>query len=63
MNGWLDEPRQAVLLYRNLATPRKLVIGPWYHTQTRGFDKAEHSVDSGAAATALEKLVRISNAK
>ena len=43
MNGWLDDPRQAVLLYRNLATPRKLVIGPWYHTQTRGFDnQIEH---------------------
>ncbi|MFN0182075.1 MAG: CocE/NonD family hydrolase [Gemmatimonadales bacterium] len=43
MNGWLDEPRQAVMLYRNLATPRKLVIGPWYHTQSRGFDnQVEH---------------------
>jgi hypothetical protein len=43
LNGWLDEPRQALLLFANLTVPQKLVIGPWYHTQTTGFDNAvEH---------------------
>ncbi len=42
--GWLDMfPRDAILWYTNLSNPQKLVIGPWFHGQSRGIDMAaEH---------------------
>ncbi len=37
--GWFDAfPRDAFLWYANLTVPQKLVIGPWFHGQTTGFD-------------------------
>jgi putative CocE/NonD family hydrolase len=37
--GWLDAfPRDALLWYRNLTVPQKLIIGPWFHGQSDGFD-------------------------
>lgn len=37
--GWLDAfPRDAFLWYANLTVPQKLVVGPWFHGQTTGFD-------------------------
>jgi putative CocE/NonD family hydrolase len=37
--GWYDAfPRDAFLWFRNLKVPQKLVIGPWFHGQTTGFD-------------------------
>ncbi|MBS1241536.1 MAG: hydrolase CocE/NonD family protein, partial [Gemmatimonadetes bacterium] len=37
--GWFDMfPRDATLWFRNLTNPQKLIIGPWYHGQTNGFD-------------------------
>ncbi|MGE3618067.1 MAG: CocE/NonD family hydrolase [Gemmatimonadales bacterium] len=37
--GWYDAfPRDALLWYANLTVPQKLVIGPWFHGQTDGFD-------------------------
>jgi putative CocE/NonD family hydrolase len=43
MNGWLDEPRQPFLMYANIKAPQKVIVGPWYHTQTTGFDnQVEH---------------------
>lgn len=39
--GWLDAfPRDALLWHANLTGPQKLVIGPWFHNQTHGFDLA-----------------------
>jgi hypothetical protein len=39
--GWYDAfPRDALLWHVNLTVPRKLVIGPWFHGQTQGFDLA-----------------------
>jgi putative CocE/NonD family hydrolase len=44
LTGWLDPaPRDALIWYANLRTPQKLIVGPWFHTQTTGFDNlAEH---------------------
>ncbi len=44
LTGWLDPvPRDALLWYANLRVPQKLVIGPWFHAQTKGLDNvAEH---------------------
>ena len=37
--GWFDAfPRDAFLWHANLTVPRKLVVGPWFHGQTDGFD-------------------------
>jgi putative CocE/NonD family hydrolase len=37
--GWYDAfPRDALLWFGNLTVPQKLVIGPWFHGQTDGFD-------------------------
>jgi putative CocE/NonD family hydrolase len=39
--GWYDAfPRDAVLWFRNLKTPQRLVIGPWFHGGNEGFDLA-----------------------
>jgi putative CocE/NonD family hydrolase len=39
--GWFDAfPRDAFLLHRNLTTPKKLVVGPWFHGENTGFDLA-----------------------
>ena len=41
MAGWYDAfPRDALLWYVNLTVPQKLVIGPWFHGQSEGFDLA-----------------------
>ena len=42
--GWYDMfPRDALLWYANLENPQKLVIGPWFHVDSRGMDYgAEH---------------------
>jgi len=38
--GWHDIfVRDAVLWHANLSSPKKIVIGPWCHTDTRGFDR------------------------
>jgi hypothetical protein len=44
MTGWRDPvPRAPLLWYANLRVPQKLVIGPWFHTETTGLDNtAEH---------------------
>jgi putative CocE/NonD family hydrolase len=44
LSGWNDLwPRDALLWYKNLDNPQKLIIGPWSHDNTRGFDlAAEH---------------------
>jgi len=44
LSGWYDMwPRDALLWFKNLDNPRKLVIGPWAHTQSNGLDlAAEH---------------------
>lgn len=44
LGGWLDPvPRDALIWYANLRTPKKVVMGPWFHTQTTGLDNvAEH---------------------
>jgi hypothetical protein len=37
--GWYDAfPRDALLWFANLTVPQRLVIGPWFHGQTDGFD-------------------------
>lgn len=37
--GWYDAfPRDAFLWFANLTVPQKLVVGPWFHGQTDGFD-------------------------
>jgi len=39
--GWYDTfTRDAVLAYHNLATPRRLTIGPWFHNHIHSYDKA-----------------------
>ncbi|MGQ0648429.1 MAG: CocE/NonD family hydrolase [Gemmatimonadaceae bacterium] len=39
--GWFDAfPRDAFLWHVNLTVPHKLVVGPWFHGQTQGFDLA-----------------------
>lgn len=42
--GWYDLwPRDALVWFTNLKNPQKLVIGPWAHTRSEGFDlAAEH---------------------
>ena len=42
--GWNDLwPRDALLWYSNLNNPQKIIIGPWSHGDSRGFDlAAEH---------------------
>lgn len=44
MAGWNDLwPRDALLWYSNLNNPQKIIIGPWSHDDSRGFDlAAEH---------------------
>jgi putative CocE/NonD family hydrolase len=44
LTGWLDPaPRDAFVWYANLRTPQKLIVGPWFHVQTTGFDNVvEH---------------------
>ncbi len=38
-DGWNDPfRRDVILLYANLTTPKKLLLGPWSHCQTTGFD-------------------------
>lgn len=37
--GWFDTfPRDAVVMFRNLDNPQKMVIGPWFHTQSFAVD-------------------------
>jgi len=37
--GWYDAfPRDAFLWFRNLKVTQKLIMGPWFHGQTDGFD-------------------------
>jgi putative CocE/NonD family hydrolase len=37
--GWYDAfPRDALLWFRNLKVPQKLIIGPWFHNGSDGFD-------------------------
>jgi hypothetical protein len=37
--GWLDAfPRDALLWRANLTVPNKLIVGPWFHSQSQGFD-------------------------
>ncbi|MDX2056394.1 MAG: CocE/NonD family hydrolase [Gemmatimonadales bacterium] len=37
--GWYDAfPRDAFLWFKNLKVTQKLVVGPWFHGQTDGFD-------------------------
>jgi len=37
--GWLDMfPRDALLWFKNLDNPQKLVMGPWFHSEYLGFD-------------------------
>ncbi len=37
--GWYDAfPRDALLWFANLTVPQRLVIGPWFHGQTDGFE-------------------------
>src|SRR5438093_4660154 len=39
--GWYDAfPRDAFLWFRNLKVPQKLVVGPWFHNGSKGFDLA-----------------------
>ena len=39
--GWYDAfPRDAFLWLANLTVPQKLIVGPWFHGQTDGFDLA-----------------------
>lgn len=42
--GWNDMwPRDALLWFSNLNNPQKIIIGPWSHDDSRGFDlAAEH---------------------
>jgi hypothetical protein len=42
--GWYDMwPRDALVWFKNLDHPQKIVIGPWSHSQSDGFDlAAEH---------------------
>ncbi len=44
MAGWHDLwPRDALLWYSNLNNPQKIIIGPWSHDDSRGFNlAAEH---------------------
>ncbi len=42
MGGWLDLfTRDALLWTANLTGPKKLVIGPWAHTEQQGLDQAD----------------------
>jgi putative CocE/NonD family hydrolase len=37
--GWLDAfPRDALLWFANLTVPQKLIVGPWFHGESQGFD-------------------------
>lgn len=37
--GWYDAfPRDALLWFRNLKVPQKLIVGPWFHGGNEGFD-------------------------
>lgn len=37
--GWFDMwPRDALLWFRNLRVPQRIIIGPWSHVGTEGFD-------------------------
>lgn len=37
--GWFDMyARDALLLFKNLSNPQRIVIGPWYHGEIFGFD-------------------------
>ena len=39
--GWFDAfTRDAFLWHVNLTVPRKLIVGPWFHGETHGFDLA-----------------------
>jgi putative CocE/NonD family hydrolase len=39
--GWLDMyPRDMLLWFCNLRTPKKIAIGPWDHYQSQGLDRA-----------------------
>lgn len=39
--GWFDMyPRDMLLLFKNLNTPKKIVIGSWNHYQSQGIDRA-----------------------
>jgi predicted acyl esterase len=43
--GWYDGfTRDGILAYTNLATPRRLTIGPWFHPETQGYDKAAETL-------------------
>lgn len=44
LNGWFDMfPRDALLWFKNLRNPQKVVIGPWFHSQGGGLNLAvEH---------------------
>ena len=39
VTGWFDlRPRDAIVWFSNLKNPQKLLIGPWFHTQSEGLD-------------------------
>jgi uncharacterized protein len=41
LDGWYDlYSRDALIWFKNLNNPRKIVIGPWSHSETDGFDLA-----------------------
>ena len=43
--GWYDAfPRDAFLWFANLTVPQKLVVGPWFHGQTDGFNLAAEQI-------------------
>lgn len=44
LGGWLDPvPRDALLWFANLTVPQRVTVGPWFHSQTMGFDNlVEH---------------------
>jgi len=43
--GWYDGfTRDGVLAYHNLDTPKRLTIGPWFHPETQGYDKAAETL-------------------
>ncbi|KMS94499.1 hypothetical protein BVRB_020800, partial [Beta vulgaris subsp. vulgaris] len=46
VGGWFDfSPRCTALLHANLNSPRKLLMGPWHHGQTDGFDIGAEMLD------------------
>ncbi len=43
--GWYDGfTRDGILAYTNLVTPKRLTVGPWFHPQIQGYDKAAEAL-------------------